>query len=216
MAVDGACEELTTTGCVLADECSEVFVMLLLFNLSPPLRDGAAVLLVVVIFIGPDPCPGDVPLFINDDAEAVVGVAERLVSCAMFIAPSSLGTHCIERPVCRGSKGTARHFWPRGQACNLYFPSLPHVAICSLMQTMACVFIFRSHVELGLITEKNRLNSDAITRVLIGITMLVIVGDDVVTLRVLRWITENGAWNWLCSEEGVAVVVDEVAVTLSE
>lgn len=78
------------------------------------------------------------------------------------------------------------------------------------MQTMACVFTFRSHAELGLITEKNRLNSDATARLLIGITMLVIVGD-AVTLRVRRWI-ENDAWKW--PREGVAVAV-EVAVTLS-
>lgn len=79
------------------------------------------------------------------------------------------------------------------------------------MQTIACVFIFGSHAELGLITKKNRLNSDATARLLIGITMLVIVGD-AVTLRVLRWI-ENGAWKR--PREGVAVLV-EVAVTLSE
>lgn len=72
------------------------------------------------------------------------------------------------------------------------------------MQTMACVFIFRSHVELGLITEKNKLNSDAIIRLLIGITMLVIMGDAAVPSRFLRWI-ENAAWMW--SREGDTVLV---------
>lgn len=91
VAVDGACEDSTTTCGVLADVCSEVFVML--FNLLP-LRDGAAAS-VVEIFIEPDPCPGDLPVSIND-AEAV-GVAEGLVSCAIF-APS-FGTHCIEKPI---------------------------------------------------------------------------------------------------------------------
>lgn len=91
VAVDGACEDSTTTCGVLADVCSEVFVMLFILL---PLRDGAAVS-AVEIFIEPDPCPRDVPSFISD-AEAV-GVAERLVNCPMF-APS-FGTHCIERPV---------------------------------------------------------------------------------------------------------------------
>lgn len=69
---------------------------------------------------------------------------------------------------------------------------------------MACVFIFRSHVELGLITEKNKLNSDATTRLFIGITMLVIMGDAAITSRVLRW-RENAAWIWF--REGDTVLV---------
>lgn len=90
IAVDEACEDSTITCVVLADVCSEVFVML--FNLLP-LRDWAAIS-VAELFVE-DPCPVDLPFSINDIG--IVGVAERLVSCAIF-APS-FGTHSIENPV---------------------------------------------------------------------------------------------------------------------
>lgn len=174
-------------------------VLIILFSLLP-IRDGAAVLLFVII-AEPDSLPRGVLLLINN---ADAGFVERLVSCAIF--PSSFGTHWIERPMRPASKGTARHFWPTGQACNLYFPSLPHVAICSFLQTVACVFIFKLHAELGFIIEKNILNSDANARLLLDVAMSVIVGG-AVAFKVLRCI-ENGAWRWL--REGVAIGVEVV------
>lgn len=171
----------------------------MLFSLLP-IRDGAALLLFIIV-VEPDSLPRGV-LFLINDADA--GVMEPLVSCAMF--PSSFGTHWIERPMRPASKGTARHFWPTGQACSLYFPSLPHVAICSFMQTVACVFIFKLHAELGFIIEKNLLNSDADARLLLGVAMSMIVGG-AVAFKFLRCI-ENGAWRWL--REGVAIPVEVV------
>lgn len=61
------------------------------------------------------------------------------------------------------------------------------------MQTVACVFIVRLHSELGFITEKYRLNSDAAARLLLDVTMLVMVGG-AVALRVLRWIGNGCIW----------------------
>lgn len=144
----------------------------MLVILLPP-RAGAVVLIFVIVDeLGS--LPTSVLFFITD---ANVGALERLLSCAMF-APS-FGTHWIERPLRPASKGTAQHFWPLGQACSLYFPSRPHVAICSLMQTVACVFVSRLHSELRSIIEKYRLNSDAAATLLLDGTMSVIVGGAV-------------------------------------
>lgn len=175
-------------------------VFVILFSLLP-LGDEAAIL-VFVIDVGLGSLRRDVLFFSISDADA--GALERLVSCAMF-APS-VGTHWMERPMRPASKGTARHFRPFGQACSSYFPALSHVAIGSLMQTMACVFIFRLHVELGFIIVKNRLNSDAAARLLLDLAMSVIVGS-AVAFEVLRC-NENRAWRWL--REGVAITAEVV------
>lgn len=132
------------------------------------IRDEATVLWSVIV-VERDSLARGVLLLIND---ADAGVVERLVSCAML--PTSSGTHLIERPKRPASKGAARHFWPIGQACSLYFPSFPHVPICSLMQAIACTFIFKLQAELGFIIEKIMLNSDADARLLLDFAMSVI------------------------------------------
>ena len=144
-------------------------------------------------------------------------------------ASASLGRmHWIETPLLLLSKGRARHCCPSGQAVRTYFRSLPHRAICPLMQAEAWELRSGLHCELAFMDEKYWLNWIASSRfpfvlgtsVMVGIwlvtdkapdgleddnetTVLIAeLGSECAELWLRAWLVDSaaGAGGWLASE----------------